>query len=378
MRQRIGRWATLGSLGVAAVAIVAACSGHTTGATNVTGTSATLNAKGTCDGGRSCTAHIEYEKVGASAWTSTASRSYGAGTITDSVNVTGLRPSTSYQYRLAATQSNVSGMYYYDSAGTPNGTNYSRVTTADPSGAHWALPKALTWYWQLTGTVNTSHNANAYDIDGFDNTASTVASLHAGGHHAICYIDVGTWENWRSDASSFPSGLRGNNNGWPGERWLDVRPSGPYYATLKAIMTARFQMCKQKGFDAVEPDNMDSYDGNDPGFPTTASDQLTYDEWVADEVHNIGMAVFQKNDPNQASQMVGHFDGAIDEQCNEYSECSSFQPYVNAGKPVLNAEYQASLYPGFCAGDAKLGMMGALYDVDLDGGTYKPCWSGGT
>ena len=39
---------------------------------------------------------------------------------------------------------------------------------------------------------------------------------------------------------------------------------------LGPIMQARLDLCKQKGFDAVEPDNVDAYQ-NKPGFPMTAS-----------------------------------------------------------------------------------------------------------
>jgi hypothetical protein len=210
----------------------------------------------------------------------------------------------------------------------------------------------------------------ATDMDGFDNSASTVASFHALGQKVICYIDVGTAENFRSDDASFPASVLGRTNGWPGERWLDIRQ----LSILEPIMTARFQMCAHKGFDAVEPDNIDGYE-NSTGFPITATQQLTYDEWVANEVHSLGMAVFQKNDPEQATQLQPYFDGALDEQCNEYAECSSFQPYLSSGKPVLNGEYQSSLYPGFCSADNRLGMMGALYDLNLDGASYQPCFS---
>ena len=96
----------------------------------------------------------------------------------------------------------------------------------------------------------------------------------------ICYIDVGTAENWRADYSSFPASVLGNSNGWPGEKWLDIRQ----LSVLEPIITARFAMCKTKGFDAVEPDNVDGYE-NDSGFPLSARQQLTYDEWVAGEVH---------------------------------------------------------------------------------------------
>jgi len=81
-------------------------------------------------------------------------------------------------------------------------------------------------------------------------------------------------------------------------------------------MTKRLEMCQRKGFDAVEPDNMDGYE-NTTGFPITAAQQLAYDTWVAQEVRSLGMAVFEKNDPDQAGQLEPYFDGVIDEQCNQ-------------------------------------------------------------
>ena len=249
-------------------------------------------------------------------------------------------------------------------------TAASFVSSAPAALAWWKPPPQLSWYWQLTGTVNNSYPAAAYDIDGFDNGPSEVATLHGARKRVICYIDVGTWENWRPDASKFPGSVLGSPNGWPGERWLDIRQ----LSVLEPLMTARFQMCKQKGFDAIEPDNIDGYE-NDTGFAISAQDQLNYDQWIANEAHSVGLAVFQKNDPEQARQLQPDFDGVLDEQCNEYSECSSFQPYLAAGKPVLNAEYNLSTSQ-FCAADNRAGIMGALYNVNLDGSMYQPCWSG--
>jgi hypothetical protein len=244
------------------------------------------------------------------------------------------------------------------------------LLTAPDALAWWKPPQRLSWYWQLSGTVNNSYPAAAYDIDGFDNSQREVATLHSAKKHVICYIDVGTWENWRPHASKFPSSVLGKPNGWPGERWLDIRQ----LSVLEPLITARFQMCKQKSFDAIEPDNVDGYQ-NQTGFDISAQDQLSYNRWVAEEAHSVGLAVFQKNDPEQATQLQPDFDGVLDEQCNEYSECSSFQTYLRAGKPVLNAEYNLPLSQ-FCPADNRAGIMGALYDLNLDGATYQPCWSG--
>ena len=41
--------------------------------------------------------------------------------------------------------------------------------------------------------------------------------------------------------------------GLAGEYWLDIRRIND----LAPIMQARFQMCKAKGFDGIEPDNID-------------------------------------------------------------------------------------------------------------------------
>jgi hypothetical protein len=158
--------------------------------------------------------------------------------------------------------------------------------------------------------------------------------MHAQNTRAVCYIDAGTWENWRSDANSFPASVQGSNNGWPGEKWLDVRQ----LSVLGPILTARFQMCKNKGFDAVEPDNIDGY-SNNTGFPLSYQDQLTYNRWIAQTVHSLGLTVALKNDIDQVGDLLSSFDFVIDEQCFEFAECNTLLPFVNANKAVFEVEY---------------------------------------
>lgn len=240
------------------------------------------------------------------------------------------------------------------------------VAGASASG-RWRPPRHLTWYWQLQGRLRREH-VDAYDVDGFGTPSWRVAQLHREGIRVICYVDVGTWESWRPDASRFPRSLLGRGNGWPGERWLDIRR----LRALKPIMRSRLEMCERKGFDAVEPDNIEGY-ANDTGFPITARQQLRYDRWIARTAHSLHLAVLQKNDAAHAGRLHRLFDGALSEECRRFRECSSFEPYLREGKPVLDAEY--SLRRGaFCAADGRAGMMGARFGLALDGATFRPCW----
>lgn len=50
-----------------------------------------------------------------------------------------------------------------------------------------------------------------------------------------------------------------------------------------------------------------------------------------------------KNDLDQVSQLVGYFDFSVNEQCHEFDECDLPAPFIQSGKPVLNAEYDEKL-----------------------------------
>ncbi len=205
-----------------------------------------------------------------------------------------------------------------------------------PNNDWWRPRTGLTWQWQLSEPpVDTSIEADVYDIDIFDNDAAVVAELHAQGRKVIGYINVGSWEDWRPDKDQFPPEVLGRDyEGWPGERWLDVRRLD----LLAPVMLARLDLCKAKGFDAVEPDNMDIH-GNETGFPITYQDQLRYVLWLADEAHRRGLAIGIKNAADQVPDLIDHLDFAIIEDYFFYGMEQKMLPFVDAGKPVFAAEY---------------------------------------
>ena len=227
--------------------------------------------------------------------------------------------------------------------------------------AWWIPAQSTTWQWQLTGTLDPAVDAAMFDVDLFDTPAATVAALHARGRKAVCYISAGTWENWRPDAVRFPAAVLGRDvSGWAGEKWLDIRRLD----VLAPIMEARLDQCRDKGFDGVEPDNVDGYD-NRTGFPLTAADQLRYNRWLAAAAHARGLSVGLKNDLDQVPDLVNEFDWAIDEQCFQYAECGKLAPFVTAGKAVFEVEYQ--LEPAaFCADAVKRRFNAMKKNLALD------------
>jgi len=206
-----------------------------------------------------------------------------------------------------------------------------------PTVHPWMPAPRSTFQWQLGGTISLSPSAAVYDVDLFDTSAATVAALHRRGRHVICYVSVGSYETWRPDASRFPRSVIGRPyQGWPGERWLDIRN----IAALAPIMRARLDACKARGFDAVEPDNIDAYqtDGGS-GFPLTAQDQLRYNCLIAREAHKRGLSIGLKNDGDQVAALAPYFDWALTEDCYQQGWCGQEQPFLAAHKAVFAAEY---------------------------------------
>jgi len=203
--------------------------------------------------------------------------------------------------------------------------------------AIWHPKQDSSWQWQLSALpVDQSVDVPAYDIDAFDNDASVVAALHARGRKVICYINAGAWENWRPDAGQFPETLKGGDlEGWPGEKWLDIRN----LAALGPLIEARMDLCKAKGFDAIEPDNVDGY-ANDSGFPLSPQDQIAYNTFLANAAHTRGLSVGLKNDLDQVVTLEPLFDWVLNEQCFQYAQCHLLAPFLKAGKAVFQVEYE--------------------------------------
>lgn len=227
------------------------------------------------------------------------------------------------------------------------------------TSTRWTPSPGASWQWQLSGRLDLGVEAEIFDVDYEKTTATEVDALKQKGRQTICYLSVGSREDFRGDANHFPASVRGSTmSGWPDEQWLDIRRMD----VLLPIMAARMDICADKGFDAVEADNVDGY-LNETGFPLDADDQLAYNRAVAKLAHERGLSVALKNDVDQIAGLVGDFDFAINEECARYDECGLYKPFTDAGKAVLHVEYRGDL--SFCAESGRSGFSSMLKPPDL-------------
>jgi uncharacterized protein (TIGR03437 family) len=225
----------------------------------------------------------------------------------------------------------------------------------------WIPAQQASWQWQLSGTIDLSVDAEIYDVDLFTTDKAVIDALRARGRRAICYFSAGSYEPYRPDANRFPAAVKGRAmDGWPDERWLDIRQLD----VLGPIMEARLDLCKAKGFDAAEPDNVDGYQ-NRTGFTLTPADQLRYNRFLANAAHARGLSIGLKNDIDQIRDLVNDFDWALNEECFKYKECGAYQPFTAAGKAVFHVEYGLNP-PQFCPQANALNFNSLHKKLELD------------
>jgi hypothetical protein len=298
--------------------------------------------------------------------------------------------------------------------------------------------RPMRWDWQI-GRVQplerTGRRAvDMYDLDGFLTTAAQVRAItttwtastrpHP---RTVCYLDL-AWEDYRPDASPGPGGyfpaatLGKVYYGYSQERWVDLRQLD----ALEPMLRERIGMCARKGFDAVELDDIDSFDPpSETGFRLTPGDLQNFLAYAFNEIHRDGMTGLWKNSPYLSWWGRRYADGALLEECYLDHGCTAAQLRGSTqygitctglhgatpcgwddfstdvtrqqptGKWVGDAEYTDDHYvcrpgPAPCGSHQRsfrafcqavyappTGFAGVLFDVDLDGRLFAPC-PGGT
>ena len=298
-----------------------------------------------------------------------------------------------------------------------------------PAAACWYPPhldrtgRPMRWDWQIGRTAplqRTGSNAvDIYDVDGFLTTRAEVTAIKTrwaastlDHPRAVCYLDL-AWEDYRPDSTpggAFPAAALGHIYfGFPEERWVDLRQLD----ALKPMLRERVAMCAGKGFDAVELDDIDSFDPpSTTGFHLTPGDARNFLAYAFNLIHQSGMTALWKNSPYLSWWGRQYADGAVVEECYVDHACFAAQfqgsrqygitctalsgatpcgwdDFTAAGQWVGEAEYAEDGYvcsPGQqCKGPHSFGtycrsvfavphgFSAVKFDVDLDGKIFYPC-----
>jgi hypothetical protein len=198
-----------------------------------------------------------------------------------------------------------------------------------------AVRKDMILQYQITGELDTQVPADVFVSDLFETSARQVGELHSAGRLAMAYVSVGSLENWRPDASNVPRAALGMPlSAYPNESWLDLRRSD-----VRALMQARFDLARQKGFDGVFASTLGAYRASS-GFDLTLADELEYAIFLAEAAHARELTIGLSGDFELGPQLASHYDWAIAIGCVERNSCAELAPLTAAGLAVFDLETQ--------------------------------------
>ena len=212
---------------------------------------------------------------------------------------------------------------------------------ASSASSHRDLPTSGRPDYQLGGGYTPPSGVTIVERDSTDRPAA--------GRYSICYVNgfqtqPEDADAWLDDHSSAvlrdDDGDPVSDPGWPDEMLLDTRTQAKRAEIVK-VLTTSIARCADRGFDAVEFDNLDSWTRS--GKRLTRSGNLALATALVRLGHEHGLAVGQKNTPQlgKAGRQSTGFDFVVAEECVQYDECSAYTAAY--GERVIDVEYADTL-----------------------------------
>lgn len=164
--------------------------------------------------------------------------------------------------------------------------------------------------------------------------------------------------------------------GWPGEYVLDTRTRAKR-ARIAAIVNRWIDGCAARGYQAVDPDNLDTWTRFEQ---LTRKGNLALAGLIADHAHARGLAIGQKNTAELGARgkREAGFDFAVVESCQVYDECDRYTQVY--GSRVLEIEYTDTPRSAFTEACRARGTKASviLRDRDIvprgeEGYVYRTC-----
>jgi len=180
--------------------------------------------------------------------------------------------------------------------------------------------------------------------------------------YSICYVNAYQTQanepgvDRPDERNNWPKSLvlseLGDDPHWGGEYLVDIRSAAKRKRAANWVQQM-IEGCAEKGYAAVEYDNLDSwtrFDGTPlaDDVPFEKPDALAYAKLLTERAHELGMAVGQKNTADITRKQSGRvgFDFAIAEECSRYDECDRYQHVY--GNHVIEIEYRRKDFRKAC------------------------------
>nr|WP_307623763.1 endo alpha-1,4 polygalactosaminidase [Streptomyces sp. V3I7] len=195
-------------------------------------------------------------------------------------------------------------------------------------------PRHADWDYQLGGAYPPPSGVR---VVGRDRTASPASGLYN-----ICYVNA--FQAQPQESGAWPADLllrdaHGKvvvDEDW-GEALLDIGTPAKRERVAERV-NGWIDGCADRGFDAVEPDNYDSYTRS--RHLLTATDATAFVTLLSRHAHTRHLATAQKNTPELAGKRARTgLDFAVAEECAEFDECGAYADAFD--DRVLVVEYSA-------------------------------------
>ena len=220
------------------------------------------------------------------------------------------------------------------------------LSTGTAAGAEVSLPDpAQDWAYQIGGAEEA--------VPGVDTVSRDREESPVAGAYNLCYVnafqtqpnETAFWQRpGHRDLVLRRAGRPVVDGAW-GEWLLDTSTAGKR-TRIARIVGRWIAGCARDGFDAVEPDNLDSW-VRSRGLLDRA-DNLDLARRLARRAHSAGLAIAQKNAAEVAARgPATGFDLAVAEECGRYDECGRYAAaYADR---VLVVEYRRRDFVAACA-----------------------------
>ena len=248
--------------------------------------------------------------------------------------------------------------------GAPQAPDTGKSTSAASAKKAITLPPTTGYAdYQLGGAYPVASDITIVARDSTDRPAP--------GRYSICYVngfqtqpaDRSTWLKSRKSLVLHYKGKPVIDKNWPDELIVDTSTKTKRTKIAK-IIGKTITSCANRGFDAIEIDNLDSFTRSKKLLSVGNNRELA--KLYASAAHKAGLAIAQKNSAEYAKQFKKQvrFDFAVAEECYRWNECSSYTKAY--GARVIDIEYTDDLRGTFARACDDLGDSVRLMLRDRD------------